>query len=341
MSSTLDPPSDQVVPTADVPNESALRVRLRRSRELLGGGLSNPSTVIGLTLILLLIGMAVFAPLLAEPNTPDSSQMPRDWGAIAVPPALPSFSWLWQGSPDHFLGTTNTGGDVWYGVVWGARRSLQLSLVVVSITVVVGVLIGSLAGFTGGKVDEVLMRAVDVFLSIPELIFALAIAAILGPAFRNIMLSLAVVFWVKYARIMRGQVITVKQNDYVDAARVIGDSPPRIFARDILPNAITPVVVQATLDMGNIVLVGATLSFIGLAEAGLAEWGVLVADGQTGISSGRWWASTFPGLMIFLWALGFNLLGDGLRDVLDPRTETARSMGAAEAQQIGSAGGFA
>ncbi|HSO49976.1 MAG TPA: ABC transporter permease, partial [Acidimicrobiia bacterium] len=167
-------------------------------------------------------------------------------------------------------------------------------------------------------------RIVDVFLSIPELIFALAIAAVLGPSFQNIILALAVVFWVKYARIMRAQIIHVKENEYIDAARISGDSQWRIYFRDILPNSITPVMVQATLDMGHIVLVGATLSFIGLAEAGLAEWGVLVSEGQTGISAGRWWASTFPGLMVFIWALAFNLVGDGLRDVLDPRTETSR-----------------
>ena len=165
------------------------------------------------------------------------------------------------------------------------------------------------------------MRIVDVFLSIPELIFALAIAAVLGPSFTNIIIALAMVIWVKYARIMRAQVIQIKQNDYVDAARVIGDSKLNIYLKDILPNAVTPVTVQATLDMGNVVLIGATLSFIGLSEAGIAEWGVLVSEGQAGIASGRWWASTFPGLMIFLWALAFNLVGDGLRDALDPRTE--------------------
>ena len=258
--------------------------------------------------------MAIFAPLITEPNTPDAYQMPRDWGALAVPP----------GSPGHPLGTTNVGGDVLYGLVWGARTSLRLSVIVVSLTVFIGVAVGSIAGFQGGKVDEILMRIVDVFLSIPELIFALAIAAVLGPSFRNIILALAVVFWVKYARIMRAQIIHVKENEYVDAARVIGDSPLRIYLKDILPNSITPVVVQATLDMGNIVLVGATLSFIGLSEAGIAEWGVLVSEGQSGISAGRWWASTFPGMMVFLWALGFNLFGDGLRDVLDPKTESTR-----------------
>ncbi len=296
------------------PSESALRVRARRAGELTANVLSNPTTLTGLIIILLMISMALLAPWITVPNTPDPTQMPRDWGAIAVPP----------GSPGHPLGTTNTGGDVLYGVIWGARTSLRLSLIVVSITVTVGVAIGSLAGFLGGRIDEILMRIVDVFLSIPELIFALAIAAVLGPSFRNIILALAVVFWVKYARIMRAQVIHVKQNEYVDAARVIGDAPLRIFGKDILPNSITPVIVQATLDMGNIVLVGATLSFIGLAEAGLAEWGVLVSEGQAGISAGRWWASTFPGMMVFLWALAFNLLGDGLRDVLDPRTETSR-----------------
>lgn len=314
MSDLLDVVDGPVENPEPVAGEGAARVRLRRAGELVGSALSNPTTVIGLVIIVLLIGMALFAPLLVAANTPDSSQMPRDWGAIAAPP----------GSPDHLLGTTNTGGDVLYGVVWGSRTSLRLSLLVVGITVTVGVIVGSVAGFAGGRVDEILMRLVDVFLSIPELIFALAIAAVLGPSFRNIILALAIVFWVKYARIMRGQVITVKQNDYVEAARVIGDSRPRIFLRDILPNSITPVVVQATLDMGNIVLIGATLSFIGLAEAGLAEWGVLVSEGQAGISAGRWWASTFPGLMVFLWALGFNLVGDGLRDVLDPRTEVAR-----------------
>ena len=294
--------------------ESAWSVRAKRGLELTANVLSNPTTLIGLVIIVLMIGMALLAPVITEPNVPDPYQMPRDWGSPRMPP----------GTPGHPLGTTNNGGDVLYGMIWGARTSLYLSLIVVSIAVTIGVIVGSIAGFLGGRADELLMRLVDVFLSIPELIFALAIAAVLGPSFGNIILALAVVFWVKYARIMRAQIIRVKQNDYVDAARVIGDSRLSIYFRDILPNAITPVMVQATLDMGHVVLVGATLSFIGLSEAGIAEWGVLVSEGQAGISAGRWWASTFPGLMVFLWALAFNLLGDGLRDALDPRTETAR-----------------
>jgi peptide/nickel transport system permease protein len=297
-------------PRLEAAASGPLAVRLRRAGELAREVLRNPTTLMGLIIILALLAMAMLAPIITEPNTPDAYQMPRDWGALNEPP----------GTPGHFFGTTATGGDVLYGVVWGARTSLRMSLIVVGITMVVGTAMGSIAGFIGGKVDEIIMRIVDVLLAIPELIFALAIAAVLGPSFGNIIFALTVVFWVKYARIIRGQIIHVKHNDYVDAARVIGDSKFNIYRKDVLPNSVTPVVVQATLDMGNIVLVGATLSFIGLAEAGLAEWGVLVSEGQAGISSGRWWASTIPGAMVFLWALAFNLLGDGLRDVLDPRT---------------------
>lgn len=305
--------ADITQPRTILPSASeALSVRLRRLGEVTAQTLRNPVTVIGLVIIVLMFAMALLAPVLTTPNEPNPYQMPRDWSALNEPP----------GTPGHPLGTTAHGGDVLYGVIWGSRTSLWLSLIVVGVTVTIGTIVGSLAGFIGGKVDEILMRVVDIFLAIPELIFALAIAAVLGPSFRNIILALAIVYWVKYARIIRGQIIHVKQNEYVDSARVIGDSKFRIYLKDVLPNSITPVMVQATMDMGAIVLVGATLSFIGLSEAGLAEWGVLVAEGQVGISTGRWWASTFPGLMIFLWALAFNLVGDGMRDVLDPRTES-------------------
>jgi len=188
-------------------------------------------------------------------------------------------------------------------------------------TLIFGTIVGSIAAMRGGKLDNLLMRIVDVFLSIPELIFALAIAAVLGPDFSNIILALAAVFWVKYARIIRGEIIRVKQADYVAAAKVLGDSQWNIYRKDVLPNAATPLIVQATLDMGNVVLIGATLSFIGLAQAGLTEWGALVSNGQSGLLAGEWWVSTFAGLAIVLWALAFNLVGDGLRDVLDPKTE--------------------
>lgn len=291
--------------------DSAFSVRAGRMFTLLRDALRKPTTAVGVVVIVLLLGMALFAPLLAEPNTPSAYQMPRDWTATDAPP----------GSPGHPLGTTADGGDILYGVIWGSRMSVRLSITVVAVAVLIGVVVGSISSVVGGKVDELLMRIVDVFLSVPELIFPLAIAAVLGPSFTNIIIALAAVLWAKYARIIRSQILRVRESSYVEAATAIGDSSFHIYMKDILPNSITPVVVQATLEMGHVVLLGATLSFIGLAEAGLAEWGVLVADGHRGIAAGRWWTATFPGLMIFLWALAFNLVGDGLRDVLDPRTE--------------------
>jgi peptide/nickel transport system permease protein len=296
---------------AVVARESALSVKWARRREIAQEVFRNPLTVFGLAIISLFFLMALAAPLLTEQNAPDPYQSPRDWSNISVPP----------GEAGHVLGTDGTGGDVLYGIIWGSRLSLQLSLTVVGFTLVFGTIVGSIAAMRGGRLDNLLMRIVDVFLSIPELIFALAIAAVLGPSFRNIILALAAVFWVKYARIVRGEIIRIKQAEYVAAARVTGDSTWNIYRKDVLPNAVSPLVVQATLDMGNVVLIGATLSFIGLAQAGLTEWGAMVSAGQSGLLAGEWWLSTFAGLAIVLWALAFNLVGDGLRDVLDPKTE--------------------
>lgn len=294
-----------------VMRDTPLRVKARRLWSTTADVFGRGSTAFGLTLIVLMVGMAVFAPFIVDVNPRGAYQMPRDLTAVAVPP----------GTEGHLLGTTRLGGDVLYGVVWGARLSLQLSIYVVAGAVLLGLIVGSTAGIVGGKVDAILMRLVDVFLSIPTLVFPLAIAAILGPSFINIVVALATIMWARYARIIRSQILQVREEDYVDAARAIGDSRFGIIRRDILPNSFSPVAVQATLDMGHAVLLGATLAFIGLAVAGQAEWGTLVSEGQADIIAGRWWTSTFPGLMVFLWALSFNLVGDGLRDVLDPRTE--------------------
>ncbi|HWB89765.1 MAG TPA: ABC transporter permease [Acidimicrobiia bacterium] len=291
--------------------DTPLKVKARRLWGTTTEVFSRGSTAFGAILIVLMLGMAIFAPLIVDVNPRGAYQMPRDLSAVAAPP----------GTEGHPLGTTRLGGDVLYGIVWGARLSLQLSIYVVAGAVLMGLIVGSTAGILGGKVDAVLMRLVDVFLSIPTLVFPLAIAAILGPSFINIVVALAAIMWARYARITRSQILQVREEDYVDAARTIGDSKLGIIRRDILPNSFTPVAVQATLDMGHAVLLGATLAFIGLAVAGQAEWGTLVSEGQADIVAGRWWTSTFPGAMVFLWALSFNLVGDGLRDVLDPRTE--------------------
>jgi len=310
MTAVMGEQSSSVDPNT-APRHSASSVRWARRLEVFREVLRNPLTVIGFVIIILFLLMAIFARVLVGANERDAYQSPRHWANIDVPP----------GEAGHVLGTDSTGGDVLYGIVWGSRLSLQLSLTVVISTLVIGTIVGSVAAMRGGRVDNFLMRIVDVFLAIPELIFALAIAAVLGPSFRNIILALAVVFWVKYARIIRGEIIRVKQTDYVAAAKVVGDSTWNVYRKDVLPNAITPMVVQATLDMGNVVLIGAALSYIGLAQAGLTEWGAMVSAGQSGILAGQWWVSTFAGLAILLWALAFNLVGDGLRDVLDPKTE--------------------
>lgn len=303
-------PAKKSVEAADT-RLTAAGVRWERRIELAKEVLRNPLTVFGLIIIAFFLLMAATAPLITEPNQPDPYQAPRDWSNIDVPP----------GTDGHILGTDSTGGDVLYGIIWGSRLSLQLSFTVVFSTLIIGTIVGSIAAMRGGRVDNILMRIVDIFLSIPELIFALAIAAVLGPSFQNIILALASVFWVKYARIVRGEIIRVKQSEYVAAARVVGDSTWNIYRKDVLPNSVTPLMVQATLDMGNVVLIGATLSYLGLAQAGLTEWGAMVSAGQSGLLAGEWWVSTFAGLSIVLWALAFNLVGDGLRDVLDPKME--------------------
>jgi peptide/nickel transport system permease protein len=198
---------------------------------------------------------------------------------------------------------------------------VTLAVVVVSATLIIGMLLGGIAAMVGGKLDEYMMRIVDVFQSVPALILALAIAGTLGPSFRNVTLALILAGWTDYARLVRGEILKVKSLEFVEAAYSIGDKRPRVFLREVLPNTLTPIVVLMTLDAGKVVLAGATLSFVGLAEAGLAEWGNLVAAGQGEILAGRWWAATFGGAMVFLWALAANLFGDGLRDVLDPRSE--------------------
>lgn len=305
--------SSQIARTipVQVSPQGAFQTRYRRASDTIRQAAHSPTTVIGFLILVLIFLMAIFAPFLVDGNTPDSSQLPRDYTALNAPP----------GSPGHPLGTTSQGGDVLYGVVWGARTSVILALTVVTATTVIGVLIGSVAAVLGGRWDDYLMRLVDLFMSVPELILALAIAGVLGPSFRNIVLALIITGWTDYARLIRGEILYVKQLEYVDSARIIGDKRWRIYLKDILPNSFTPIIVMITLDMGKVVLVGATLSFIGLAEVGLAEWGNLVSAGQDGVVTGYWWVATFGGGMVFLWALASNLVGDGLRDILDPRTE--------------------
>jgi len=226
--------------------------------------------------------------------------------------------------PQYSFGTTRLGLDIYYGVVWGSQISIRIGLEVVFFSILLGVLLGLFAGYHGGWVDELLMRVTDVFFGIPSLILAMTVIVTIGPTLDNLVLSLVLVSWPGYARLIRGVSLTVKTNLYVEASKAGGARTGAILRKHVLPNAVSPIMVQSTLDIGSVVLTAAALSFIGFsfATAQTTEWGRMIQEGQRqfGASSFHvWWPVFYPGLFIFLFVLGFNMLGDGLRDVLDPR----------------------
>jgi peptide/nickel transport system permease protein len=222
-------------------------------------------------------------------------------------------------SMQHPLGTDKMGRDVLSRLMSGARYSVRAGLVVLAISLPVGVILGGIAGMYGGWIDELIMRITDVFLAFPSLILAMAFSAALGPSLFNAMLALAVVWWPYYTRLIRGQALSVRESNYVEAARSRGASRWYIMIRHILPNCFSPVLVTLTLDMGLIVIATAGLSFLGFgAQPPIAEWGRMVSDGRIYLMR-AWWVSVFPGLAIAFTVLGFNLLGDGIRDALDPK----------------------
>ena len=263
----------------------------------------NPLGALGLFLLVSIVLVAVFAPQIA---THDPTQF--NTAERMQPP-----------SAKHLFGTDVTGRDIFSRVVYGSRISLRVAFVVLTIAVTIGATLGATAGYLGGLVDEMLMRVTDVFLAFPSLILAMAVNAGLGAGIGSAMLAVGMAWWPGYARMIRGQVIAAKNNLYVVAARSLGASHRRILVRHVLPNCISPTIVQLTLDAGYVVLTTAGLSFIGLgAQPPTPEWGYLVSEGHTHILT-QWWWSTFPGLAICLLVVGFNLLGDFLRDLLDPR----------------------
>jgi len=291
-----------------------MKPRVRGWEESLKSIGHNPTVLLGLILILAIVAIALFAPFIAPPDplVLDPYRIPKDY---ILPPRAPGV--------DGFLfGSGDMGLDVFYGVVWGARTTIYTSLIVVIMATLIGLMLGSIAGFYGGKIDQIIMRITDVFLSLPALILAMAVSSILSKDLNSIIFALIIVWWPSYARLIRGQVLTIKENTYVEAAKAIGAKNSRILFRHVVPNSLTPMIVAVTMDIGSVALTAAALSYIGFGvDTGYAEWGRMVSDGQQWFVAGYWWTVVFPGMFILLFTMGFSLVGDGLRDILDPRTK--------------------
>jgi len=263
----------------------------------------NRLALLGLGIVLALVLLAALAPLVA-PHDPYAQNLAR---RLLAPSAT------------HWLGTDEFGRDVLSRLLYGARITLMIVVLVALIAAPIGLIVGTASGYLGGAVDAVLMRITDIFLAFPSLILALAFVAALGPGIENAIIAIALTSWPPYARIARAETLTIRNSDYIAVARIQGASTPRILFGHVMPLCTSSLIVRVTLDMAGIILTAAGLGFLGLgAQPPMAEWGAMVSSGRRYILD-QWWVATIPGLAIFIVSLGFNLLGDGLRDVLDPR----------------------
>ena len=265
---------------------------------------ASRSALAGLIIISFFSGLALLAPLL-----PIADPVATSWSAIRKAP-----------SAAHWLGTDDLGRDILSRIIHGARITLYIIALVAITAPVLGLLIGTVAGYFGGWVDAALMRLTDIFLAFPRLILALALVAVLGPGIENAVLAIALTAWPPYARVARAETLTVRSSDYIAAIRLQGASAPRIIAGHVVPMCLPSVIIRVTLDMAGVILIAAGLGFLGLGVLPpTPEWGLMISSGRKFLFE-QWWVATMPGLAIFIVSLGFNLLGDGLRDVLDPRS---------------------
>jgi len=255
-------------------------------------------------MLLIVILCAVFAPELAP--YPEDAAGANHFDRTGEPP-----------STEHYFGTDMNGRDIFSRILFGARSSLMMGTLVLSIAIPVGTSLGLVAGYMGGKTNAVIMRTVDMFLAVPATLLALAVTAIIGPTLTNAMLAISIAWWPWFARLVQGEVQSVKQESFVEASESLGASKFHVMFKEVLPNIMAPVTVKATIDMGFVILIGASLGFLGLgAQPPTPDWGVMIAQGRANLTT-AWWIATFPGLAISFTVLGLNLIGDGLRDVLD------------------------
>ena len=264
----------------------------------------NRLALVGLAILLLLLFVALFAGVLA-PYSPVIGDLKT---ARLLPP-----------SAEHWLGTDGQGRDILSRLLYGSRLTLMVVVLAAVIAAPIGLLIGTVSGYAGGWIDAVLMRITDIFLAFPKLVLALALVAALGPGIENAILAIAVTSWPPYARIARAETLTFRRSDFIASVKLMGASPTRIVIRHIMPLCLSSLIVRVTLDMAGIILTAAGLGFLGLgAQPPLPEWGAMIADGRRFILD-QWWVAAMPGFAILVVSLGFNLLGDGLRDALDPK----------------------
>ncbi len=282
---------------------SRMQARLGRAYLAWRRFAENRLAVIGLAIIVLLVAVAALAPALAPypPNAPDLTQR-------LAPPGHA-----------HWLGTDELGRDIFSRIIHGSRLTLYVVVLVALIAAPAGLVIGTAAGYAGGWVDTILMRITDIFLAFPKLILALAFVSALGPGIENAIIAIAVTAWPPYARIARAETITIRHADFIRAARLQGAGSIRLVGSHVMPLCLPSLIVRVTLDMAGIILTAAGLGFLGLgAQPPLPEWGAMISSGRKFMLD-QWWVAAMPGVAIFFVSLGFNLLGDGLRDVLDPR----------------------
>lgn len=276
----------------------------------------SPLSIIGISIITFYIVLAILAPFLAPPKPGRDPYIMPSYGISPMP--MPP-------SPQAIWGTTEGQYDIYYGCIWGVRTAFRTGILVTVGTLLIGIIVGCIAGYYGGKIDELIMRITDIFYAIPTIVLAMAIVVLLGVGLDNVIKAMIIVGWPTYARLMRAEVLRVRNEDYIEAAKAIGCSDFRIILKHILPNAIYPVLIMASMNIGNVVLAASALSFLGLGSpAGYADWGAMISLsrnwilGLPGNPLAFWHTYTIPGLFIFTFVLGWNLLGDAFRDMLDP-----------------------